>query len=366
MTRSRRASGSALIALRTKCACTAASTSLASSPRLSSLTPLRPDFGVRRASIVGARGEQALLACDSRTAAALDLGSRGCRARPAPAMLAGCGAGQFGDARIERAFALRGDLRKPTIASGLAQARRRLGAAAGPATNVAAELAQLARPPALRGAAIGSGWPLLAAAPAALGSYEIAVEGSADPLFEFALADQGAVAVAPLSTSTSRICGACSRISVCRRIVSRSPARLRSHSTTTGSRRPARRDAWASHTAADRPATQAKFAAQLVEQHVDRAGVDDRCVADRRFRGEDAQILGHLDHRPLDEQAVDARGLLQRLAQPVAGIGVELQRDRAEMQVEIESAVALLAVLGEQPGARRPRWSWRRRRRGCR
>ena len=35
---------------------------------------------------------------------------------------------------------------------------------------------------------------------------------------------------------------------------------------------------------------------------------------------------------------------------PVAGIGVELQRDGAEMQVEIDQRGAFLALLGEDPG----------------
>ena len=79
-----------------------------------------------------------------------------------------------------------------------------------------------------------------------------------------------------------------------------------------------------------------EFAAQFVEQHVDRAGIDHQMLRRRRLGRQDAQIVGDLDHRPVDEQAVDARGLLQRFVQPAAGLGIELERDGAEMQIEIE------------------------------
>ena len=94
-----------------------------------------------------------------------------------------------------------------------------------------------------------------------------------------------------------------------------------------------------------------EFAAQLVKQHVDRAGIDDQRLGDRRLGGEDAQRVGYLDRGAVDEQRVDARGLLQRLAQSAAGVGVELQRDRAEMQIEVEQHGAFLVLLGQQPGA---------------
>ena len=94
-----------------------------------------------------------------------------------------------------------------------------------------------------------------------------------------------------------------------------------------------------------------KFSTQLVEQHVDRAGVDDQMLGRRRLGGQHQQIVGHLDHGALDEEAVDAGRLLQRLAQPAAGIGIELERDGAEMEIEIDERHPLAALLGEQPGA---------------
>ncbi len=51
-----------------------------------------------------------------------------------------------------------------------------------------------------------------------------------------------------------------------------------------------------------------------LQKHVDRAGIDDQRLGHRRFGGENAQIVGHLDHRPFDKQAVDARRLFERLA----------------------------------------------------
>ena len=64
-----------------------------------------------------------------------------------------------------------------------------------------------------------------------------------------------------------------------------------------------------------------------------------------------AQIIADLDHRALDEQAVDARRLLQGLAQPAARVEVELQRDGAEMQIEIDERDPLTPLCGHQPGA---------------
>jgi len=57
------------------------------------------------------------------------------------------------------------------------------------------------------------------------------------------------------------------------------------------------------------------------------------------------------DHGALDEQTVDAGRLLQRLAQPAAGIGIELERDGAEMEIEIDERHSLAALLGKEPGA---------------
>ena len=53
-----------------------------------------------------------------------------------------------------------------------------------------------------------------------------------------------------------------------------------------------------------------EFAAQLEEQHIDCAGIDDHMLGRRRFGGQHSQILGYLDHCALDEKAVDTRGLL--------------------------------------------------------
>ena len=66
--------------------------------------------------------------------------------------------------------------------------------------------------------------------------------------------------VAPASTSSSRVCGACSRISVCSRIVSRNPARLRSHNEDDAAgRAPARRAGSASRQRGRSTTTQANL-----------------------------------------------------------------------------------------------------------
>jgi hypothetical protein len=95
-----------------------------------------------------------------------------------------------------------------------------------------------------------------------------------------------------------------------------------------------------------------EFATQLVEQCVDRAGIDDQVLGRRGLGRKDPQIVGHLDHSALDKQAVDTGRLLQRLAQPGAGVGVELERDRAEVKVEIDERHPLAAFLGQEPGTR--------------
>ena len=64
------------------------------------------------------------------------------------------------------------------------------------------------------------------------------------------------------------------------------------------------------------------------------------------LRGEHPQIVGVLDHRPIDEQTVDTRGLLQCLTQPAARIEIELQSDSAKMQIEIEKCDPLRTFCG--------------------
>ena len=229
---------------------------------------------------------------------------------------------------------------------------RFFGARGGPGQESRRAAAIPCARPALRGAASGSGWPELAAAPAALGRRRCCTSSGLPTAFSNSLLPIRARSpVAPASISHRRVCGACSRIRVCSRIVSRKPARLRSHTITTWLAAPSTTRCTGVTAARQIDDDPGEFAAQLVEQHVDRAGIDDQLLGRRRFGRQNPQIVGDLDHRPLDEQAVDARRLLQRFAQPAAGIGVELERDRAEMQVEIDERGALAALLGQQPGA---------------
>jgi hypothetical protein len=72
-------------------------------------------------------------------------------------------------------------------------------------------------------------------------------------------------------------------------------------------------------------------------------------LSGRRLGGKHPQIVADLDHRALDEQAVDARRLLQGLAKPTARVEIELQRDGAEMQVEIDQGNALVTLRSHQP-----------------
>src|SRR5205823_220870 len=94
-----------------------------------------------------------------------------------------------------------------------------------------------------------------------------------------------------------------------------------------------------------------EFAAQFVEQHVDRAGVDGDVLRRGGLGCQHAQIIADLDHGALDKQAVDARRLLQGLAQAAARVEVELQSDGPEMQVEIDERDPLTLLGGHQPGA---------------
>ena len=93
-----------------------------------------------------------------------------------------------------------------------------------------------------------------------------------------------------------------------------------------------------------------KFPAQFVEQHVDRPGIDNEVLRRGCLGSQNPQGLGDLDHRPLDEQAVDARRLLQGFAQSTARSEIQLERDGAEMGIEIDEGDPLLALGGQQPG----------------
>ena len=88
-----------------------------------------------------------------------------------------------------------------------------------------------------------------------------------------------------------------------------------------------------------------KFATQLVKQDVDCPGIDSQLLGHRRFGGQNSEVFRNLHHRPLDKQAVDARGLFERIGQPAAGVGIELQGDGTEMQIEIEQRGGLVALF---------------------
>src|SRR6516225_429083 len=76
-----------------------------------------------------------------------------------------------------------------------------------------------------------------------------------------------------------------------------------------------------------------------------------RCCAADASAANTSKLSVTFDHGALDEQTVDAGRLLQRLAQPAAGIGIELERDGAEVEIEIDERHSLLALLGKEPGA---------------
>src|SRR6516162_6860138 len=76
-----------------------------------------------------------------------------------------------------------------------------------------------------------------------------------------------------------------------------------------------------------------------------------RCCAADASAANTSKLSVTFDHGALDEQTVDAGRLLQRLAQPAAGIGIELERDGAEVEIEIDERHSLAALLGKQPGA---------------
>ena len=119
------------------------------------------------------------------------------------------------------------------------------------------------------------------------------------------------------------------------------------HPTCRGQHKPLRRR----HPARQINDDPGEFAAQLVEEHIDRAGVDHQRLADRGLGGEDAQRVRCLDHRPIDEQGVDARRLFQGFAQTGARIRIEIERHRAEMQIEVDERGVFLVPVGKQPSA---------------
>ena len=71
----------------------------------------------------------------------------------------------------------------------------------------------------------------------------------------------------------------------------------------------------------------------------------------RSFGGEDPEVLRNLHHRALDKQAVNARGLFERIGQSAPGVGIELQGNGAEMQIEIEQRRGLVALFRQNPRA---------------
>ena len=75
-------------------------------------------------------------------------------------------------------------------------------------------------------------------------------------------------------------------------------------------------------------------------------------LVDRRLGGEDAELVVGADHRALDEQAVDAARILDRVGQAAAGLEVERQRAGAEMDVEVEQGGRAAALVAHQPGQR--------------
>src|SRR3546814_2277438 len=77
-------------------------------------------------------------------------------------------------------------------------------------------------------------------------------------------------------------------------------------------------------------------AAQRLEQGVDGVGIVLHLGGEVLLRRHDRQVLGELGRRAGDEQAVDAGGVLQRLAQAARRLQVERQRDGAELEIEID------------------------------
>ena len=75
-------------------------------------------------------------------------------------------------------------------------------------------------------------------------------------------------------------------------------------------------------------------------------------LVDRRFGRQDRQALVGANHRALDEQAVDAARVLDRVGQAAAGLEVERQRAGAEMDVEVEQRGRAARLLAQQPGER--------------
>ena len=93
-----------------------------------------------------------------------------------------------------------------------------------------------------------------------------------------------------------------------------------------------------------------ELVAQLGHQQLDRAVVEQQRLVGALLGAEHEQALGVLDQHPVHEQAVDPVRVLERLAQAVAGLEVERQRDGAELQVEVDQRDPPPPLMGDQPG----------------
>ncbi len=92
--------------------------------------------------------------------------------------------------------------------------------------------------------------------------------------------------------------------------------------------------------------------ADLLLQLIEGRAVGQHRLVDRRLGGEDAKLLVRPHHRALDEQAVDAARILDRVGEAAAGLEVERERAGAEMDVEVEQGGRAAALVAHQPGQR--------------
>ena len=93
----------------------------------------------------------------------------------------------------------------------------------------------------------------------------------------------------------------------------------------------------------------AEFFLQLHE----RRAVGHQRGVHRRFGRKDRQIVVGADHRAFDEQAVDARRIVDGVDQPATRLQIQRQSAGAEMDVEVEKRRVALTLLAEQPSERR-------------
>ena len=92
--------------------------------------------------------------------------------------------------------------------------------------------------------------------------------------------------------------------------------------------------------------------AQFLFQLEEGRAVGHHRLVDRRFGRQQAELVRRAHHRALDEQAVDAARIVDRVDQAAAGLEVERQRAGAEMHVEVEQRGLAVGLFADRPGER--------------